>query len=99
MRSSSQERLNWLNGRLPEKTDSMILKNKNGQPAKISSKGFFIKLVFIKYCFLLLLTALLAIGIYIGSKNIQTKGYSGLFDFITTVSSNYLNGNSANPEN
>jgi hypothetical protein len=77
----------------------MILKNKNGHSGKTSSKGFFIKLVFIKYGFLLLLAALLAGGAYLGSKNIRTKGYNGLFDFITTISSNYLNGNRVNPEN
>jgi hypothetical protein len=77
----------------------MILKNKNGRIDKNPSKGFFIKFIFIKYTCFLLLSGLLLLGIYLGSKQVQTKGYNGLFDFITSIGSNYWNARNVNPEN
>jgi hypothetical protein len=86
-------------GNCKKKTDSMIVKNKNGQTGKSSSRGFFIKFVFIKYGFFLLMAGLIVASIYKWSKDIQTKGYTGLFDFVTTIASNYWNGKDAHPEN
>ncbi len=77
----------------------MILKNKNGKTVETSSKGVYIKFVFIKYIVLLLVALLIAIGAYKASKILQTKGYNGLFDFLTTIGSNYVNGKKANAEN
>lgn len=48
--------------------------------------------------FLMLLIAVCAGGM-IASKMLKTKGYSGLWDFASTVTSNYINGMDANPEN
>jgi hypothetical protein len=86
-------------GNSQKKTDSMILKNKNGHTVKTPSNGFFIKFVFIKYAFFLLIAVLIAGGAVELSRNVQMKGYNGLFDFISTISSNYWNGKDAHPEN
>ncbi len=50
--------------------------------------------------FALLLALIVACfaGSYFASRILQTKGYSGLWDFTKTVSSNYRNGMGANPE-
>jgi hypothetical protein len=77
----------------------MILKNKNRQTGKASSKGVFINLVFIRYIFFIIVICSLAAGTYLCSKNLQTKGYDGLIDFIKTISSNYWNSRNANAEN
>lgn len=51
-----------------------------------------------KWIILVLLLLLIAGGSYIGNKLVKTKGYTGLWDFISTVSSNYSKGLSAEPE-
>ncbi len=45
-----------------------------------------------------ILLVLLFIAAFKGSAFIKTKGYSGLWDFVGTVSSNYWKGMDANPE-
>ncbi len=53
-----------------------------------------------KYLFifsLLLITGFI-VGNHFASKTLQTKGYSSLWDFVKTVSSNYWNGLDAKPE-
>lgn len=45
-----------------------------------------------------ILLLLLVIVAFKGSAFIKTKGYSGLWDFVSTVSSNYWKGMDANPE-
>lgn len=41
--------------------------------------------------------ALIFAGV-VASNNLKTKGYTGLWDFLTSVSRNYWNGRNANPE-
>ncbi len=53
----------------------------------------------IRRTFFVILIAACFIGGYIASDKLQTKGYSGLWDFAKTVSSNYFDSRNANPEN
>ncbi len=70
-----------------------IGKNKNISPLK----SFFRKYVSKKVVFSTLLLLVIAAA-YKSSGLLKTKGYSGLWDFVTTVSSNYWKGMDANPE-
>src|ERR1700746_290081 len=69
-----------------------IRKKNNKIPENIFKKYFTKRIVFSVLLFFII------VGGYETSKIIQTKGYSGLWDFISTVSSNYYRGMSANPE-
>lgn len=51
-----------------------------------------------KYIYILLLLLITLIAVIQANKKIKTKGYSGLWDFTTTVLSNYKSSWSANPE-
>jgi hypothetical protein len=76
----------------------MIIKGfKKGSVYSKGLNNFFRKYIFRKGFILLLLVAF-AISGYMGSKYIRTKGYTGLWDFVKTVSSNYFQGLKANPE-
>ena len=46
----------------------------------------------------IILTIAFLIGNHYASKTLQTKGYTGTWDFAKTVISNYWNGRDANPE-
>ena len=67
--------------------------NKN----KMTSRNVFKKYFTKRIVFSVLLILILIAG-YKGSKFIQTKGYTGLWDFTSTVTSNYFKGMDANPE-
>ena len=70
-----------------------IGKNKNTSVLKsVLKKSGFKKIVAGILLFLLIIAA------FKGSSLVKTKGYSGLWDFVSTVSSNYWKGMDANPE-
>ena len=62
-----------------------------------SIKSFFSKYVSKKMVVSVLVAFIIIIG-YKGVKFAQSKGYSGLWDFISSVTSNYIDGMDANPE-
>jgi hypothetical protein len=51
-----------------------------------------------KLTILAVLLVLVAGGSYVGNKLVKTKGYNSLWDFISTVTSNFSKGLSAEPE-
>ncbi|MGQ0827753.1 MAG: CotH kinase family protein [Bacteroidota bacterium] len=66
---------------------------------KTAFKNSFIgRYILTKRNLLFLLLIIIATVWYITSDKLKTKGYTGLLDFATTVSSNYWNGRNANPE-
>ena len=78
----------------------MELKHNKNNISTVSKIIYFFrgKKKLITRSFLLMLGSFLIIGGYFASHKLQTKGYSGLWDFIKTVSSNYLDSRNANPE-
>lgn len=61
--------------------------------------SFFGKPIFTKRTLILFLFAAIFIFGYVASNFIKKKGYTGLWDFTTTITSNYVKGLKANPEN
>lgn len=53
----------------------------------------------IKRTLLFFLLAVMVAAWFVSSRIIKTKGYSGVWDFVKTVSSNYWDGRKATPEN
>lgn len=78
----------------------MIIKeNKNSHSLVPSFKSRVFKFrVGVKSIFLLLIIAFLIIAGIISSSRLQKAGFSGIADFLKTVSTNYFNGMNANPE-
>ncbi len=68
-----------------------------GENNSNTTTAFFRKFFSKRIVFGLLFIALVIVGVK-SSKLVKTKGYDGLWDFISTVSSNYLDGMDANPE-
>lgn len=79
----------------------MIIKNSNSKETikKTFKNSFVGKYILTKLNFFLFLFLCVLISCFIISKKLQTKGYSGLWDFSATVSSNYFKGLKADPEN
>lgn len=74
----------------------MLINNNNHK--NTSENGFLKKYVFTKRTFFLVfLFSVLAFG-YWSSKAVKSKGFLGLWDFVSTVSSNYWKGMDSNPE-
>lgn len=74
--------------------NEMEIRNSNdSRSVKSVLKKYFNKR-FIVFAFFIVLI----IGAYKVSSLVQTKGYLGLWDFVSTVSSNYWKGMDANPE-
>lgn len=79
----------------------MIINNYDtNKPPKPAFKNSFIgKYVLTRKNIVFFLLVLFTIGGYTASNKLKTKGYTGLWDFVTTVSSNFLKSRNANPEN
>lgn len=75
----------------------MILKNNNNF-SKINRTVFIRKYVFRKRTVIFLLLFGSIISGYWASKFVKTKGYNGLYDFVSSVTFNYFKGLKANPE-
>lgn len=76
----------------------MLLKRNKKNYSGAPENGFLKTHVFTKRVFLFVfLMSFLALG-YWSSKALKAKGYNGLWDFISTVSSNYWKGMDSNPE-
>ncbi len=73
---------------------TMEINNSNDRK---SEKSMFEK-YFNKRFVLFIFFIALIVGAYKGSSLVQAKGYSGLWDFISSVSSNYWKGMDAKPE-
>ena len=72
----------------------MEIRNSNNKKSEKSVLKKHFNKRFVLFAFLIVLI----IGAYKGSSLVQTKGYSGLWDFVSTVSANYWKGMDANPE-
>jgi hypothetical protein len=77
----------------------MIIGDQNNSFQKKFKNSFIGKCVFTKYTFILFFLFGIILSGYWASNILVTKGYSGLWDFAATLSSNYLNGRKATPEN
>ena len=76
----------------------MIIKDSDkNKPVKLKRGGYF-KKNRIRNTGIFLLFVLLIISGFVASNKVKTKGYNGLYDFIRTVCSNYINGMDAKPE-
>ena len=64
-----------------------------------SKNSFFGKHVFTKRTLFLTISSVIFVFGYLASNFIKKKGYTGLWDFTTTITSNYVKGLRANPEN
>lgn len=62
-----------------------------------TTSAFFRKIFSKKVVWGILLISIVIIG-FKASKFVKTKGYDGLWEFVSTVSSNYIDGMDANPE-
>ncbi|MBL0328844.1 MAG: CotH kinase family protein [Bacteroidetes bacterium] len=63
-----------------------------------NKRSNYFKRLTIKKYFLLFTLVVILVGGYFASKKVQTKGYSGILDFVSTVTSNYFDGLNAHPE-
>lgn len=75
----------------------MIIKKTDNVTNKISRNGLK-RNTALKRRILLTLLVCTIILCYWFSKTVKTKGYDGLWDFVSTISSNYVKSREANPE-
>ncbi len=77
----------------------MIIRDRNNYLKKSFKNNYVAKHVFTKRAFFIFFLLGIIISCYWASDKLKTLGYTGLYDFTETITSNYFKGLKANPQN